>query len=101
MDPVDELARKLIEAFERFRDSVILEQLCMPEDLTDPACSVDLWVASARAYDLKEEIVVRGKVSVPTWVALQSDAEELGELFREELLGSDRFGHAARVASVG
>jgi hypothetical protein len=32
--------------------------------------------------------------------ALRSDAEELGELFREKPLGSDRFGHAARVASI-
>jgi hypothetical protein len=47
---------------------------------------VELWVASAKVFGRHEEIVVRGKVSVPTVVVLERDAEELGELFRKELL---------------
>jgi hypothetical protein len=43
----------------------------VPEDLADPEGSVDLWVASARAYYREEEIVVRGSVSVLTAVALE------------------------------
>jgi hypothetical protein len=43
---------------------------------------------------------VRGKVSVSTVLAVECDAQELGELFRKELLGLDRFGYAARVASI-
>ncbi len=101
MDAVDGLARKLIEAFERLRDSLVLEQLAVPEDLADPAGSVDLWVASAGSYDDPEEgIVVRGRVTMPTAVALENDAEELSLLFREELLGSERFGRAGGVARV-
>jgi hypothetical protein len=103
-DDTDELARKLIEAFEPLGEEVILEQLTVPEDLTDPEGTVDLWVATvvatAETYDFEEEVVVRAKVSVPITVALEWEAAELGLLFREELLNSQQFRHACRVVSV-
>jgi hypothetical protein len=103
-DDTDELARKLIEAFEPLGEEVILEQLAVPEDLTDPEGTVDLWVATAVAtaetYDFEEEVVVRAKVSFPTTVALEWEAAELGLLFREELLNSQQFRYATRVAGV-
>jgi len=89
-----------MEAFESLRDSFVLEQLSVPEDLSDPAGTVNLWLISTRSYDPDEEISVRGKVSIPTHIALQSDAEELSWLFREELLGPECFSHAFTVASV-
>lgn len=100
MDSTDELARKLISAFEMFGEELVLEQLAVPEDLDDPEATVDLWVATAEAYDLGEELVVRARVSVPTVVALGWDADELGQLFREELLHSEEFRRATRVAGV-
>lgn len=108
MDCVDELARKLISAFEELEEEVILEQLAVPEDLADPEGTVDLWVVIALATampaaetdDAEEELVVRATVSVPTEVALQWEAEELGHLFREELLDSQQFRHASSLAGV-
>lgn len=104
MDPIDELTRKLISAFEELEDELVLEQLAVPEDLADPEASVDLWVAiamaTAEAYGLEEELVVRARVSVPTAVALEWDADELVQLFREELLHSQEFRQATRVAGV-
>lgn len=100
MDSIDELARKLISAFEMLGEELVLEQLAVPEDLADPEASVDLWVATAEAYGLEEELVVRARVSVPTVVALQWEADELSQLFREELLHSEQFRHATRVAGV-
>lgn len=100
MDTVDELARKLISAFEELEEEIVPEQLAVPEDLADNEGSVDLWVATAETCDLGEELVVRARVSVPTAVALQWDADELGRLFREELLNSEQFRQATRVAGV-
>lgn len=104
MDSIDELARKLISEFEELEEEVVLEQLAVPEDLADHEGTVDLWVAIASAnaevYGLGEELVARARVSVPTAVALQWDADELGQLFREELLHSEQLRWASRVAGV-
>lgn len=100
MDSVDELARKLISAFEMLEEEIVLQQLAVPEDLADPEGTVDLWVATAETYSFEEELVVRAKVSVPTAVALEWDTGELGRLFREELLHSEQFRRATRVVAV-
>jgi hypothetical protein len=100
MDTVDSLTRKLISCFEHLEDYLLLEQLAVPEDLWDPEGSVELWVASTGTYSAEEEIVVRGHLSLPTSVAVERDAEELAQLFKEELLGSGHFRHASTVAGV-
>lgn len=100
MESVDELARKLISAFEEFEEEIVLEQLAVPEDLADPEGTVDLWVATADTSDLEEELVVRARVSVPTVVALQWEADELSKLLRAELLNSEQFRRATTVAGV-
>nr|MBA3792057.1 hypothetical protein [Rubrobacter sp.] len=46
MDPTDHLARKLISSFAYLEEHLLLEQLAVPEDLSDPDESVELWVAS-------------------------------------------------------
>lgn len=94
------MARKLMEAFEPLRDSFVLEELVLPEDLSDPAGTVELWLADARSHHREEEIVVRGKVGMPASLALDSDADGLYRPFGEELLGSELFFHAATVAGV-
>ena len=110
MDPTDKLAHKLIEAFEPLGEEVILEQLAVPEDLSDPQGSVDLWVeiamagaeASAKAAHEEDRLVVRARVSLPTAVVLECEVEDLVTLFREELLHSEllrRAGTSAGVAS--
>jgi hypothetical protein len=100
MDTVDELAEKLISAFEPLSGEIVLEQLAVPEDLEDREACVDLWVVSADTCGVEEQFVVRGKVSVPAAVALDRDAGELSRLFREELLDSDEFLRATTVAGV-
>ena len=100
MDAIDGLVRKLISSFEHLEEQLLLEQLAVPEDLSDPEGSVDLWVVSARIYGAQEEIVVRGHLSLPTYVALERDAEGLARLLREELLGSERYWYATTVAGV-
>lgn len=100
MDPVDGLARKLISSFEHLQEDLLLEQLAVPEDLSDPEGSVELWVASTRAYSVQEELVVRGRLSLPTSVVIERNARELAQLFKEELLASERFWHAITVAGV-
>jgi hypothetical protein len=100
MDPIDSLARKLISSFEHLEEPLLLEQLAVPEDLSDPEGSVELWVASTGTYSAEEEIVVRGHLSLPISVAIERDVEELAQLFKEELLASERFRHATTVASV-
>lgn len=94
MDDVEKLARKLIDVFDRLED-LLLEELAVPEDLNDPEGSVDLWVASG-----EEEISVRGRIILPTWIALTLSPQELAELFGEELLGSEEFKEAALVAYI-
>lgn len=100
MDSTDELARKLISVFEEFEEELVLEQLAVPEDLADPEGTVDLWVATADTYSFEEQLVVRATVSVPTEVALGWEADELSQLFREELLQLEEFKRASRVAGV-
>ena len=114
MDPTDKLAHKLIEAFEPLGEEVILEQLAVPEDLSDPQGSVDLWVeiamkgaeagagASARVSRDHEEdqFVVRARVSVPTAVVLECEVGDLVRLFREELLHSEPLRRASTSAGV-
>ena len=100
MDTVDGLARKLISSFEHLEEHLLLEQLAVPEDLYDPEGSVELWVASSRAYGTQEEIVVRGHLSLPTSVVTERNARELARLFKDELLGSEHFRHATNVAGV-
>ncbi len=100
MDTVDELARKLISAFEPLSEKVVVEQLAVPEDLDDPRGTIDLWVVSADAPGVEEQFVVRGKVSMPAAIALDRDADELSRLFREELLRSYEFLQASTVAGV-
>lgn len=100
MDSIDELAWKLISAFEELEEELVLEQLAVPEDLADPGGTVDLWVATADTYSLEEQLAVRATVSVPTAVAFRWEADELSQLFREELLNSEEFRQASRIASV-
>lgn len=100
MDPIDSLVRKLISSFENLQEHLLLEQLAVPEDLSDPEGSVELWVARTGTYSTGEQIVVRGHLSLPTSVALERNAEELTQLFKEELLASQRFRHATTVAGV-
>ena len=100
MDPIDSLARKLISSFEDLEEHLLLEQLAVPEDLSDREGSVELWVASTDTYSTGEQIIVRGHLSLPTSVALERNAEELTQLFKEELLASQRFRHATTVAGV-
>jgi hypothetical protein len=94
MDTVDGLARKLISSFEHLEEHLLLEQLAVPEG------SVELWVASSRAYGTQEEIVVRGHLSFPTSVVTERNVRELVRLFKDELLGSEHFRHATNVADV-
>ena len=100
MDATDELARKLIEAFESLGEEIVLEQLAVPEDLADPAGSVEMWVTGALPCEADEPFVVRGKVSVPTAVVLGREIEEFCRLFREELLRSEPFRRATTTAGV-
>ena len=100
MDPVDGLARKLIDSFEHLEEHLLLEQLAVPEDLSDPEGSIELWVASTETYSAEEKIVVRGYLSLLTHVAIERDAEELARFFKEELLASERFRYATTVAGV-
>lgn len=99
MDEVEKLARKLIEVFEAL-EGLLLEQLAVPEDLDDPEGVVNLWVASEEAYGAEEEIVVQGQISVPATTVLASNVEDLIELFREELVGSDELDKAVRLARI-
>lgn len=100
MDPIDGLARKLISSFEDLEEHLLLEQLAVPEDLSDPEGSVELWVASAGTYSAEEEIVVRGHLNLPTSVAIERNVRELAQLFKEELLGSEHFRYATTIAGV-
>jgi len=100
MDTLDSLTRKLISSFEHLEEHLLLEQLAVPEDLYDPEGSVELWVASSRAYGTKEEIVVRGHLSLPTSVVTERNVRELARLFKNELLGSEHFRHATNVAGM-
>lgn len=100
MDPTDHFARKLIDSFAHLEEHLLLEQLAVPEDLSNPDESVELWAASTGTYSAEEEIVVRGHLSSPTAVALKRGAEELAQLFREELLDSEHFRRATTVAGV-
>lgn len=98
MDSVDELARKLISAFEPLGEEVILEQLAVPEDLANSQECVDLWVVSPGVYE--EQFVARGQVSLPTSVVLEREVEELSRLFRQKLLRSAEFRQATTAAGV-
>lgn len=100
MDPIDGLARKLINSFEHLQENLLLEQLAVPEDLSDPDGSVELWVASTETYSTEEEIIVQGYLSLPTTVAIERNAQELAWLFKQELLASEQFRHATTVAKV-
>jgi hypothetical protein len=107
-DDTNELARKLIEAFEPLGEEVILEQLAVPEDLDDPNTMIDLWVVGADVHPVgesaEEAIVLRGSASVPTGAVTDLDTGELTELLRCGLLESREFREArltARVASAG
>lgn len=109
MDATDELARKLIEAFESLEEEIVLEQLAVPEDPGDPTGSVDLWVASAGAFrEQEDQFVVRGQISVPTWAVAEREVGDLVRFFRQELLYSEQFraaiihaGIASRAAERG
>ncbi len=100
MDPIDGLAHKLINSFEHLQEDLLLEQLAVPEDLSNPDGSVELWVASTETYSTEEEITVQGYLSLPTTVAIERNAQELARLFKEELLASEQFRHATTVAKV-
>ena len=112
MDPTDKLARKLIEAFEPLSEEVILEQLAVPEDLSDPEGSVDLWVeiatkgdgagaeASTGTSHEEDQFVVRARVSLPTAVVIECEVGDLVRLFREELLHSEPLRRASTSAGV-
>lgn len=100
MDPTDHLARKLISSFEQLEDHLLLEQLAVPEDLSDPDGSVELWVASTEAFSAEEQFIVRGHLSLPISVVIERNAQELAHLFKDELLASEQFRHATTVAGV-
>ena len=112
MDPTDKLARELIEAFEPLSEEVILEQLAVPEDLSDPEGSVDLWVeiatkgdgagaeASTGTSHEEDQFVVRARVSLPTAVVIECEVGDLVRLFREELLHSEPLRRASTSAGV-
>lgn len=89
-----------MEACEPLRDAFALEELAIPENLSDPAGVVDLWLADARSHGLDGEIVVRGKAGVPTSLALECDAYELYRMLGEELLEPELFSHASYAATV-
>lgn len=100
MDPKDGLARKLINSFEHLEEDLLLEQLAVPEDLSDPEGSVEMWVASTETYSTEEEIIVQGYLSLPTTVAIERNPQEPAWLLKEELLASEQFRHATTVAKV-
>lgn len=107
-DMVDALANKVVEAFEPFREMLLLEQIAVPEDLHDPNTMIDLWVVGADTHpvgeDAEEAIVLKGSASVPTGAVMDLDTGELTELLRCGLLESREFREArltARVASAG
>jgi hypothetical protein len=107
-DLVDALANKVVEAFEPFRETLLLEQIAVPEDLDDPNTMIDLWVVGADVHPVgesaEEAIVLRGSASVPTGAVTDLDTGELTELLRCGLLESREFREArltARVASAG
>ena len=100
MDATDKLAHKLIEAFEELGEEIALEQLAVPEDLSDPRGSVDLWVVNTVGYEQEEQFVVRGRVSVPTTIVLEREACELCLLFKREILHSEEFRTATLSAKV-
>lgn len=104
---MDEIADKLIEAFEPFTDTLLLEQIAVPEDLDDPRALVDLWVVGAQVQSLgdsqQEAIVIRGTASVPTGAIQDLDTERLTDILRDGLLRSPELREArlaARLASA-
>ena len=106
-DRVDEIADKLIEAFEPFSETLLLEQIAVPEDLDDPQALVDLWVVGAEVQPLgdspEQAIVIRGTASVPTGAVIELDTEGLTSVLRDGLLRSPELREArltARLASV-
>lgn len=105
---MDEIAEKLIEAFEPFTDTLLLEQIAVPEDLDDPEALVDLWVVGADVQPLgnspEEAIVIRGTASVPTGAIIELDTEGFTAILRDGLLRSSELREArlaARLASAG
>lgn len=107
-DKVDEIANKVIEAFEPFSDTLLLEQIAVPEDLDDPGRRIDLWVVGAEVQPVGESspeaIVVRGSASIPTGAVRELGTGELTDLIRRDVLESQDFREArliARVASGG
>lgn len=99
MDEVEKLARKLIDAFGAL-EGLLLEEVAVPEDLDDPEGSVDLWVSSNETCGGRQEISVRGRISLPAGIALALNTRELAELFGEELLGSEEFKEAALLSCI-
>lgn len=104
---MDEIADKLIEAFEPFTDTLLLEQIAVPEDLDDAQAMVDLWVVGAEVQPLgdsqQEAIVIRGTASVPTGAVTELDTEGLTAILRDGLLRSPELREArlsARLASA-
>lgn len=107
-DRVDALADKMIEAFEPFSDTLLLEQIAIPEDPDDPRATIDLWLVGAETEpvgdEAEEAIVLRGTASVPTGAVRELDAGKLTALLRDGILDSPEFREAkltARVASAG
>lgn len=101
MDATDELARKLIEAFESLEEEIVLEQLAVPENPGDPTGSVDLWVASAGASrEQDEQFVVRGQISVPTSKVAEREVRDLVGFFRQQILHSEQFRAAITHAGI-
>lgn len=104
---MDEIAGKLIEAFEPFTDTLLLEQIAVPEDLDDAQSMVDLWVVGAEVEPVgdspEQAIVIRGTASVPTGAVRDLDTDGLTAVLRDGLLRSPELREArlnARLASA-
>lgn len=107
-DQVEALADKVIEAFEPFSGTLLLEQIAVPEDLEDPRGAIDLWMVATEAQPVGESsaeaIVVRGSASIPTGAVRELGTGELTDLLRQDILESQDFREArltARIASAG
>lgn len=107
-DQVDAIADKVIEAFEPLCDTLLLEDVAVPEDLDDPRGMVDVRVVGTEVQPVgerpEEAIVIRGSASIPTGAVRELGTGELTDLLRRDILGSQDFREArltARIASAG
>lgn len=66
MDRVDELAEKIVEAFEPLSGVIVLEEIAVPEDSDHPKGEIDLWIKSVKSYELADgySVVLRGHASL-------------------------------------